>query len=43
MKALLATGLFGALAIAVMTEVISVAVTAGALQHAATYNSWMAL
>lgn len=43
MKALIATGLFGAITIAVMTEVISIAVTAGALQHAAAYNSWMAL
>ncbi len=43
MKAILATGVFGAIAIAVMTEVMSLAVTFSALQHAATYNSWMAL
>ncbi len=43
MRAVLATGVFGAIAIAVMTEVMNVVVTFSALQHAASYNSWMAL
>ncbi|WP_363350797.1 hypothetical protein [Methylocystis echinoides] len=43
MKAILATGLFGAVAIAVMTEVMNVVVTFTALQHAASYNSWMSM
>lgn len=43
MKALLATGIFGAIAIVVLTEIMSIAVTASAMQHAASYNSWMAL
>ncbi len=43
MKAILATGVLGAIAIAVMTEVMNVVVTFSALQHAASYNSWMAM
>ncbi len=43
MKAILATGVLGAVAIAVMTEVMNVVVTFSALQHAASYNSWMAM
>lgn len=43
MKAVFATGVFGAIAIALMTEVMNVIVTTSALQHAASYNSWMAM
>lgn len=43
MKAILATGVFGAIAIALCTEVMNIAVTFSAMQHAASYNSWMAI
>lgn len=43
MKAIIATGLLGAIAIAVMTELMSVVVTFSAMQHVASYNSWMAM
>lgn len=43
MKAIFATSVFGAIAIAFMTEVMNVVVTFSALEHAASYNSWMSL
>jgi hypothetical protein len=43
MKAVLATGVFGAVAIALLAEVMNIIVAAGAMQHVASYNSWMAL
>lgn len=43
MKAILATGVFGTIAIAVMTEAMNVVLTFSALHHAASYNTWMAL
>lgn len=43
MKAVLATGAAGALAIALFSEVINVVVTFSVLNHAATYNAWMAM
>ncbi len=43
MKAVFATCVFGAIAIALMTEVMNVAVTLSVMQHAAAYNSWMAM
>ena len=43
MKTVVATGVFGAVAIAVMTEIMSVVMTFSAMQHVASYNSWMAM
>lgn len=43
MKAILATGVFGTIVIAVLTETMNLVLTFSALQHAASYNSWMAL
>jgi hypothetical protein len=43
MKAVFATGVVGALAIAVFTEIMNVVVTFSVLHHAASYNSWMAM
>lgn len=43
MKAVFATGVAGALAIALFSEVINVAMTFSMLSHAATYNAWMAM
>ncbi len=43
MKAVLATGVLGAIAIAMFTEVMNVVVTARAMQHVASYNAWMTM
>ncbi|MGJ0507948.1 MAG: hypothetical protein ACR652_12680 [Methylocystis sp.] len=43
MKAVVATGLFGAVAIAVLTEIMSVVMTLSAMHHVASYNSWMTM
>ncbi|WP_016921053.1 hypothetical protein [Methylocystis parvus] len=43
MKAVFATGVLGAIAIALFTEIMNVVVTASAMQHVASYNSWMTL
>lgn len=43
MKAVLATGVMGAVAIALFSEVIDVVLTFSVLRHAASYNSWMAM
>jgi hypothetical protein len=43
MKTVFATGVFGAVAIAVMTEIMSVVMTLSAMHHVASYNSWMAM
>ena len=41
MRAILATGVFGAIVIAVMTEVMNVVMTFSALEQVAAYNAWM--
>ncbi len=43
MKAVLATGVAGATAIALCSEVINVFLTFSFLRHAASYNSWMTM
>lgn len=43
MKAVLATGIAGAVAIALFSEVINVVVTFSVLSHVSSYNSWMAM
>jgi hypothetical protein len=43
MRAILATSVFTAIVIALFTEVMNVVVTASAMQHVASYNSWMAM
>ena len=43
MKAVFATGVAGAVAIALFSEVINVVLTFSVLSHAASYNSWMAM
>jgi hypothetical protein len=43
MKAVLATGVVGAAAIAVFTEIMNVVVTLSVMHHAASYNAWMAM
>ncbi|WP_424360693.1 hypothetical protein [Methylocystis parvus] len=43
MRAILATSVLTAIVIALFTEVMNVAVTASAMQHVASYNSWMAM
>jgi hypothetical protein len=43
MKAVFATGVVGAIAIALFTEVMNIVVTFSFLHHAASYNSWMAM
>lgn len=43
MKAVLATGVVGAVAIALFSEVIDVFMTFSVLRHAASYNTWMTM
>jgi hypothetical protein len=43
MKAVVATGVLGAVAIAVMTEIMSIVMTLSAMHHVAAYNSWMSM
>lgn len=43
MKAVLATGVAGAVAIAFFSEIIYVGLTFSVLSHAASYNTWMAM
>ncbi|KAF2990026.1 hypothetical protein MJC1_02943 [Methylocystis sp. MJC1] len=43
MRAIIATTVFSAVAIALLVEVMTVAVTLGAMQHVASYHSWMTL
>jgi len=43
MKAVFATGVAGAIAIALFSEVINVVVTFSVMNHAASYNAWMAM
>jgi hypothetical protein len=43
MRAILATAVLTVIAIALFTEVMNVVVTTRAMQHVASYNSWMAM
>ncbi len=43
MKAMLATGVFGALVIALLAEVMNVVETFSVMHHVATYNAWMTI
>jgi hypothetical protein len=43
MRAILATAVLTVIAIALFTEVMNVVVTTRALQHVASYNSWMSM
>lgn len=43
MKTILAGGVFGTIAIALLTEVMNIALTFSAMEHAATYNAWMSM
>ncbi|WP_457798330.1 hypothetical protein [Methylocystis sp. S23] len=43
MKAVISTGILGAVAIVLLSEVMNLVVTASAMQHVASYNAWMAL
>jgi len=43
MRAVIATGVFGTIVIALLTEIMNVVMTFSALQHVASYNAWMAM
>lgn len=43
MRAILTTSVFTAIAIALLTVAMNVAITASAMRRVASYNSWMAL
>ncbi len=43
MKTVLATGVFGAITIVLLTEVMNVALAFSAMEHVATYNAWMSM
>lgn len=43
MKAFFGLGVFGGVAVALLTEVLNVVMTFGALEHVASYNAWMTM